>query len=63
MMSTRLIGRSISAGEVSRASKELTEAVDTWREEDLSRESFTSIFVDGVMFPMRVDGSIEYCQG
>jgi putative transposase len=59
MMSTRLIGRSISASEVSKASKELTAAVESWRERDLSGESFKYMFVDGVLFPMRVDGSIE----
>jgi putative transposase len=59
MMSTRLIGRSISASEVSKASSELTEAVEAWRQRDLSGESFKYIFVDGVLFPMRIDGSIE----
>jgi putative transposase len=58
-MSERLIGRSISASEVSKASKELTGAVERWRERDLSRESFKYIFVDGVIFSMRIDGSIE----
>jgi len=59
LMSERLIGRRISASEVSKASKELTEAVDRWRERDLSGESVKYIFVDGVFFPMRIDGTIE----
>jgi len=59
LMSERLIGRSISASEVSKASKELTGAVERWRERDLSRESLKYIFVDGVIFSMRIDGSIE----
>ena len=59
LMSERLIGRSISATEVSNASKELTQAVERWRERDLSGESFKYIFVDGVFFSMRIDGSIE----
>ena len=59
MMSQRLIGRSISASEISKASKALVEAVEKWRERDLSEESFKYIFVDGVTFPMRIDGSIE----
>jgi len=59
LMSERLIGRSISAGEISKTSKELTEAVEAWRQRDLSGESFKYIFVDGVTFPMRIDGSIE----
>ncbi len=59
LMSERLIGRSISASEVSKASKELTQAVERWRERDLSSESIKYIFVDGVFFPMRIDGTIE----
>lgn len=59
MMSERLIGRRISASEVSKASKELTQSVERWRERDLSGESIKYIFVDGTLFPMRIDGSIE----
>ena len=59
LISERLIGRRISATEVSKASKELTEAVERWRERDLSGQSVKYIFVDGVFFPMRIDGSIE----
>ena len=59
LMSERLIGRKLSAGEVSKASKELTQGVEAWRERDLSGESIKYIFVDGVVFSMRIDGSIE----
>lgn len=59
LMSERLIGRSISASEVSKASKELTQAVERWRVRDSSSESIKYIFVDGVFFPMRIDGTIE----
>ena len=59
MMSERLIGRKVSAQEVSKSSKDLKEAVEQWRERDLSQEPIKYIFVDGVIFPMRVDGSIE----
>lgn len=59
MMSRRLIGRSISPNEISKASKALAEAVEKWRERDLSQDSFKYIFVDGVTFPMRIDGSVE----
>jgi putative transposase len=59
MMSKRLIGREISAGEVSKASKELTQAVESWRQRDLSAESIKYIFVDGTLFPMRIDGAVE----
>jgi len=59
MMSERLIGRSISATEVSKAGKELTRAVEAWRERDLSEEQYKYIFVDGTLFSMRIDGAIE----
>ncbi len=59
MMSERLIGRKISPSEVSKAGKELIKAVEGWRERSLSEESIKYLFVDGVSFPMRVDGSIE----
>jgi len=59
MMSERLIGRRISAMEVSEASKELTRAVEAWRERDLSDETYKYIFVDGTLFSMRINGAIE----
>jgi putative transposase len=59
MISTRLIGRSISATEVSSANTELSQAVEKWRMRDLSRESIKYLFVDGVNFPMRIGDSIE----
>jgi len=59
MISNRLIGRSISHTEISSANIELTKAVEKWRMRDLSQESIRYLFVDGVSFPMRVDGSIE----
>ena len=59
MISTRLIGRKISPTEVSNANKELIEAVEKWRTRDLSEETIKYIFLDGVNFDMRIDGSIE----
>jgi len=59
ILSERLIGRKISPNEVSNSSRALTEAVEAWRERDLSTESFKYIFVDGVNFSMRVNGSVE----
>lgn len=59
MMSKRLIGRKISAGEVSNANKNLIDAVEKWRNRDLSEESIKYFFVDGVCFHMRIGGSIE----
>jgi putative transposase len=58
LMSERLIGRSISPMEVSNASKELSEAVEAWRERDLSAESIKYMYVDGTLFSMRISGSV-----
>lgn len=59
MMSQRLIGRKISPTEVSKASQELTGAVEAWRERDLSSELIKYLYVDGTLFSMRIDGSVE----
>jgi len=59
MMSQRLIGRKISPMEVSKASQELTRAVEAWRERDLSSEPIKYMYVDGTLFSMRIDGSVE----
>ena len=59
MISKRLIGRKISPTEVSNANKELIDAVEQWRERDLSDEPIKYMFLDGVNFDMRIDGSIE----
>ncbi len=59
MISTRLIGRKISATEVSNVNKGLIDAVEKWRTRDLSEETIRYIFLDGVNFDMRIDRSIE----
>ena len=59
MISTRLIGRKISPAEISNVNKELIDAVEKWRSRDLSEESIKYLFLDGVCFHMRIDGSIE----
>ena len=59
MISKRLIGRKISAGEVSNVNNELIEEAEKWRTRDLSEDSFKYIFVDGVCFDMRIGKSIE----
>ena len=59
MISTRLIGRKISPTEVSNANKGLIDAVEKWRTRDLSGEKIKYLFLDGVNFDMRIDGSIE----
>jgi putative transposase len=59
LISRCLIGRNISHQEVSKANKELTEAVERWRNRDLSKETIKYIYVDGVIFSMRVANSVE----
>jgi putative transposase len=58
-MSQRLIGRKLSHTEISEANKELVDAVEKWRNRDLSCEPVKYIFVDGVNFEMRMGDSIE----
>ena len=57
LMSQKLIGRKLSANEVSRASKQLCRAVEARRTRDLSLETIKYMFVDGTLFSMRIAGS------
>jgi len=59
MISRRLIGRRVSSTEISNANNELIEAVEKWRTRDLSEEPIKYLFLDGVNFDMRIDGSVE----
>ena len=59
MISQRLIGYKVSAGEVSRCSRELVGAIENWRNRNLSLVRFKYLFCDGVYFEMRVAMSIE----
>jgi putative transposase len=59
MLSKRLIGRRISHGEISNVNAELTEGIEKWRNRDLSGEKIKYLFVDGVIFKMRIEGTIE----
>jgi putative transposase len=59
MISERLIGRKISTSEISSLSKDLNQAVENWRQRDLSSEEIKYMFMDGVNFNMRLDDSIE----
>jgi putative transposase len=59
LLSKRLIGRSISPTEISNANKELTESAEKWRMRDLSHERIKYMFVDGVIFHMRIGGTVE----
>ena len=59
LISEKLIGRKICPSEVSKASMQLAEAVETWRQRDLSVEPIKYMYVDGTLFSMRIDGSVE----
>ena len=59
MISERLIGRRISAAEISSVSAELNDAVEAWRRRDLSQEAIRYLFIDGVHFHMRMGRSVE----
>jgi len=59
LISEKLIGRKICATEVSKASKQLAEAVESWRQRDLSEEPVKYMYIDGTLFSMRIDGTIE----
>lgn len=59
LISEKLIGRRISPTEVSKASKQLANAVERWRERDLSVEAIKYMYIDGTLFSMRIDGSVE----
>jgi putative transposase len=59
LLSEKLIGRRLSANEVSRSSRQLSKAVEAWRLRDLSTEPIKYMFVDGTLFSMRIAGSID----
>ncbi len=59
ILSKRLIGRRISHGEISKVNAELNAAIEKWRSRDLSGEKIKYLFVDGVIFKMRIEGTIE----
>ena len=59
LISRRLVGRSLSHEEVSKANRELTEGIERWRTRDLSGEPVKYLFLDGVNFKMRIGDSVE----
>lgn len=58
-ISQSLIGRKISASEVSRVNEKLLTGLEAWRERSLQDYEIKYIFVDGVNFDMRIERSIE----
>ena len=59
LISEKLIGRRLSATEVSKASHQLVDAVEAWRQRDLSAEPIKYMYMDGTLFSMRIDRSID----
>ena len=59
MISKKLVGRKISAGEVSNVNNELIEVAERWRTRDLSEDPIKYMFIYGVCFDMRIGKSIE----
>jgi putative transposase len=59
LISHRLLGKSISASEVSNVSKEMLTGIDAWRLRPLSDLKIKYMFMDGVNFDVRVEDSIE----
>ncbi|MBF0440653.1 MAG: transposase [Oligoflexales bacterium] len=63
LISQTLIGRKISAAEVSKVNKELSTGIDAWRLRSLEPYKIEYLYVDGVFFYMRVDYKIENSDG
>lgn len=59
LVSQSLLGRKISAGEVSKVNKELLTGIDRWRQRPLNDLVIKYMFIDGVNFDMRVEHHIE----
>lgn len=59
LISKRLLGRTLSHAEVRSANLELTAAVEAWRMRDLSSLSIKYLYLDGMNFDMRIEGSVQ----
>lgn len=59
LLSTSILGRKISASEVSNINEKLMTGIDAWRCRDLSTMNIKYMYIDGVFFNMRVDHKIE----
>lgn len=59
LISKRLLGTKISAGEVSNVAKELLRGIDAWRLKPLHDLKIKHMFMDGVNFHMRVKRKVE----
>lgn len=59
LISHRLLGRKISASEVSHVSKEMLRGIDAWRLRPLKDLKIKYMYMDGVNFETRIEDSIE----
>jgi putative transposase len=59
LISEKLVGRRLSGAEVSKSSKQLAEAVEAWRQRDLSAEPIKYMYVDGTLFSMRIGKTVD----
>lgn len=59
-MTERLVGRKVPHTEISRTNGELKEAVEKWRNREMSQERVKDLFVDEANFRMRIGDSIEW---
>ena len=59
LLSSTILGRKISAGEVSHVNEKLMTGIDKWRLRDLSALKIKYMYVDGVFFHMRVAKKVE----
>ncbi|MEW6184080.1 MAG: transposase, partial [Bacillota bacterium] len=59
LFSSQLLGRRVSAGEVSRVNAEVEAAIEAWRTRSLAGHRVKYLMLDGVNFRMRVCGAVE----
>jgi putative transposase len=59
LISEKLVGRRLSSNEVSKATKQLSQAAEAWRQRDLSSEPIKYMYIDGTLFSMRIGRSID----
>ena len=59
LISQSLLGRKISAGEVSKVNAELLTGIEAWRVRPLHELPIKYMFIDGVNFSMRVENKVE----
>ncbi len=59
LISKRLPGRSVSPAKVSSANKELSQAVEEWRERDRSEYKLKYLYIDGSYFKMRIPQGVS----